>query len=203
MNVILVHGIWDTGRIFRRLVAHLTAQGHHCFCPDLEPANAAHGLVDLAEKLQAYIDTTLGPEEKFALIGFSMGALITRHYLQMLGGADRVDHYFTISGPNNGTLTAYLCPSKGARDMRFGSRFIQALNADTRMVEHIKVHNYRTPFDLMIIPSRSSKWAQGQEHIIPSPLHAWMLIHPKLIAHIGDVLSEASDHSGASPNSAE
>ena len=191
MNIILVHGIWDTGRIFRRLVAHLTAQGHHCFCPDLEPANASNGLTELSQQLETYIHDTLGPDATFALVGFSMGALITRHYLQILGGAKRVSHYFTISGPNNGTLTAHLCPGKGARDMRFGSDFIQALNADTRMVAHIQVHNYRTPFDLMIIPSRSSKWAHGEEHIIPSPLHAWMLIHPKLIAHIGEVLSEA------------
>ena len=191
MNIILVHGIWDTGRIFKRLVAHLTERGHHCFCPDLKPANAAHGLSDLAQKLQHYIDTTLEPEAEFALVGFSMGGLITRHYLQQLNGARRVNFYFSISAPNNGTLTAYFYPGRGAHDMRFKSRFIQLLNADTSMIDTIEVHNYRTPFDLLIIPSRSSKWAHGTEHIIPSMLHSWMLIHPKLITHIGEVLEHS------------
>lgn len=192
MNIILVHGIWDSGRIFGRLVAHLTAEGHHCYCPDLKPANASNGLEDLATKLKAYIDETVPQDEPFALLGFSMGGLITRHYLQVLGGASKVTHYFSVSAPNNGTLTAHLWPGKGARDMRFGSTFINALNSNTSMVDTIEVHNYRTPFDLMIIPSRSSKWAHGQEHIIPSVLHAWMLIHPKLITQIASVLQPAS-----------
>ena len=59
MNIVLVRSIWDTGRIFQRLGAHLTAQGHKCYSPNLQPANAANGLVDLAEKLQNLIHSQI------------------------------------------------------------------------------------------------------------------------------------------------
>ena len=190
MKLVLVHGIWDTGSIFRRLEAHLAAQGHDCFCPDLQPSNAANGLVDLAEKLRNRIDSTLPASETFAIVGFSMGVLVSRHYLQFLGGVERCSLFFSISGPNHGTLTAHLWPGKGPRDMRFGSSFLRALNADTSSVRGIELHNYRTPFDHMIIPSRSSKWAHGKEHVIPALTHDRMLVDPRLIHHISSVLQK-------------
>jgi triacylglycerol lipase len=190
MNIVLVHGIWDTGRIFRRLGTHLTAQGHKCYSPNLQPANAANGLVDLAEKLRNHIDSELNKDEDFALIGFSMGSLISRHYLQCLGGAPRTTHFFSISGPNNGTLTAHFWPGKGSRDMRFGSKFLQNLQNHTGEMDGIEIHNYRTPFDLMIIPSRTTNWTHGKEHIIPALTHDRMIIHPRLFDHISGVLKE-------------
>lgn len=188
MNIVLVHGIWDTGRIFRKLEAHLTDQGHQCFCPSLQPANAAKGLIDLSEKLRHSIEANLPQNTNFALIGFSMGVLVSRHYLQFLNGARRSTHFFSISGPNNGTLTAHLWPGKGPRDMRFGSPFLKTLNADTKQLEKIETHNYRTPYDHMIIPSRSSNWAHGQEQIIPALTHDRMLRHPRLHKHISSIL---------------
>jgi triacylglycerol lipase len=56
----MVHGIWDKGTVFRRMAKVLTEQGHNCHAPDLEPANGAHGLADLAQKLERTIDQTLG-----------------------------------------------------------------------------------------------------------------------------------------------
>ncbi|MGC6455305.1 MAG: esterase/lipase family protein [Coraliomargaritaceae bacterium] len=188
MNIVLVHGIWDTGRIFRKLGTHLTAQGHQCYAPNLEPANAANGLVDLAEKLRIHIDSQINPDENFALIGFSMGSLVSRHYLQCLGGTQKTTHFFSISGPNNGTLTAHFWPGKGSRDMRFQSAFLKNLNKHNGEFDQVEIHNYRTPFDLMIIPSRSTNWSHGEEHIIPALTHDRMLTHPRLHNHIGTIL---------------
>ena len=56
----MVLGIWDKGSVYRRMADFLGEQGHHCHYPNLEPANGAHGLADLAEKLKVYIDQTIG-----------------------------------------------------------------------------------------------------------------------------------------------
>ena len=187
----MVHGIWDKGRVFRRMAQFLTEQGHHCHYPDLEPANGANGLADLAEKLKVYINQTIGPDASFALIGFSMGTVISRYYLQILGGAPRVSHFFSISGPLRGTLTAHFWPGKASRDMRFRSKLLQTLNADTSALEHTTIHSYRTPFDLLIIPARSSHWEIADDnHIVLSTFHHGMLTHPKVHTHIAATLQE-------------
>jgi len=193
MEIIMVHGIWDKGRVYRRMAQALTEQGHSCHYPDLEPANGAHGLADLAEKLHRYIDQTIGTDTQFALIGFSMGTVISRYYLQCLGGAARVSHFFSISGPLRGTLTAHFWPGKASRDMRFRSQLLQTLNADTSSLEHTTIHSYRTPFDLLIIPARSSHWEIAEDnHIVPALFHHRMLTHPRVHQHIADTLKQSS-----------
>jgi len=189
MEIIMVHGIWDKGTVYRRMADFLGEQGHNCHYPNLEPANGAHGLADLAEKLKVYIDQTIGSDVPFALIGFSMGTLISRYYLQVLGGASRVSHFFSISGPLHGTLTAHLWPGKASRDMRFRSQLLQQLNADTSALAHTTIHSYRTPFDLLIIPTRSSHWEiAADNHIVPALFHHRMLIHGKVYRHIAETL---------------
>ena len=56
MDIILVHGFGDSGRRFAPLQRRLTAAEHHCYCPTLTPADARHGIADLAQKLAAYIE---------------------------------------------------------------------------------------------------------------------------------------------------
>lgn len=189
MEIIMVHGIWDKGTVFRRMAKVLTEQGHNCHAPDLEPANGAHGLADLAQKLERTIDQTLGSHTRFALIGFSMGSLVSRYYMQVLGGASRVSHLFCISGPQHGTLTAHLTLGKASRDMRIRSKLLLQLNANTSSFENTIVHCYRTPFDLLIIPSRSSEleFADGN-HIVPAIFHHRMLTHPTVHQHIAQAL---------------
>ncbi|CAA6680103.1 MULTISPECIES: triacylglycerol lipase [unclassified Lentimonas] len=185
----MVHGIWDKGTVYRRMAQYLSEQGHNCYYPDLEPANGRHGLADLAEKLQTYINQKIGTDTPFALIGFSMGTVISRYYLQCLGGASRVSHFFSISGPLRGTLTAYLWPGKASRDMRFRSKLLQQLNNDTVTLKGITIHSYRTPFDLLIIPARSSHWELADDnHIVPEIFHHRMLISPRVHQHIADTL---------------
>jgi pimeloyl-ACP methyl ester carboxylesterase len=95
-NIVLVHGIFDNGAIFRRLVDALTRAGHRCWVPALKPADGRTGIRDLAAKLHAYIDRHLGTDAELALVGFSMGCIVSRHYLQMLGGVRRTKAFFAI-----------------------------------------------------------------------------------------------------------
>jgi triacylglycerol lipase len=124
MDVVLVHGIFDNGAIFRRLAGVLADAGHRCWVPALEPADGRTGIEDLAAKLHAYIDRHLGSDAELALVGFSMGCIVSRQYLQMRDGVRRTKAFFAISGPHEGTLTAYLYPGQGAKDLRPGSQLL-------------------------------------------------------------------------------
>lgn len=190
MNIVMVHGFWDTGRIYRRMVNHLSEEGHSCHAPDLKPGNGANGLAELAEQLDRYIDEHVGSEEPIAIVGFSMGAIIARQYIQNLGAAARTKFFFAISGPHGGTLSAHVWLGKAARDMRFGSDFLNNLNHDLGAFDEIEVHSYRTPFDLLIIPSKSSHLDWAENHIIPTPFHHRMVVQERIFDHISERLRD-------------
>ena len=175
MKIVLVHGFGDSGRRFAPLQRRLTAAGHHCYCPTLKPADARHGIADLAQKLAAYIDAQLPGAEPFAVIGFSMGCLISRYYLQQLGGAARASAFFAISGPHQGSWLAYGYPGQGCREMRRGSAFLQQLAQSVETLTPLPLFAYRTPFDLMVLPSRSAHWPEARNRVVPSLLHRGMV----------------------------
>jgi triacylglycerol lipase len=189
-HVVLVHGFMDTGSVFKPLQRQLESHGHRCVVPNLQPRDARNGIEPLAESLRQEIETQIPHRQSFTLIGFSMGGLVARHYLQQLGGAKRCNRLITISSPHQGTLTAWLHPSKGAQQMRPGSGFLKDLTATESHLGEIPVISYRSPFDLMIFPSRSSKWQRATNLSFTVLLHPMMPGAKSVIADITKRLRE-------------
>lgn len=175
IKVVLVHGFLDTGWVFRRMKLRLERQGAACFVPRLRPNDGRGGLAALADNLKRDIDLAFGTEAKIRIVAFSMGGLVSRHYLQVLGGATRCEKLFTISSPHHGTATARLYPSKGARDMRPGSAFLRRLQETEATLAKVQLVSYRTPMDLMILPATSSVWPRAVNLDFPVLLHPLML----------------------------
>ena len=193
MKVVLVHGFLDSGRIMRTLARHLDGDGHHCLVPSLRPNDGRDGLPAMARQLQQFLDGELAEGERFALVGFSMGTLISRYYLQELDGHRRVETFFSISGPHDGTWTAYLYPGEGVRQMRPGSSFLRDLNASAHRLESLPVTCYWTPFDLMIVPAASCRWSRGEEVLVPSLLHRWMVSDSRLLKDLSERLRKVAN----------
>jgi triacylglycerol lipase len=183
IKVVLVHGFLDAGWVFRRMKLRLERQGAVCLVPRLRPNDGRGGLEALALNLKRDIDDAFGPSAKIRIVAFSMGGLVSRHYLQLLGGAGRCEKLFTISSPHHGTFTARFYPSKGARDMRPGSAFLRRLRATEETLRGIQLVSYHTPLDLMILPATSSEWAPALNLDFP------VLLHPLMLSD-NDVLSD-------------
>jgi triacylglycerol lipase len=47
-----------------------------------------------------------------------------------------------------------------------------------------------TPYDLMIVPARSSQMPVGKEVVLPIRLHSWMLTDERCIKAVAAALSE-------------
>jgi triacylglycerol lipase len=189
MNVVMVHGFLNTGRQFGTLGRMLASRGHACHAPTLHPRDGRLGIPDLSAKLASFIEGNIPRGAPLALVGFSMGALVARHYLQALGGAQRAKAYFSIAGPHEGTRSAYLYPSLGTRQMRPGSAFLLSLAAGARALETLPTFTYRTPFDLMVIPHASARIQGAGETVLWCPLHALLTRDRQLGAHIAGELA--------------
>ena len=184
VNVVLVHGIYDTGDVFRKMSESLIAEGLRTFTPDLTPNSGRKGLDHLAHQLRDYVELHLPRQERFFLIGFSMGGLICRYYLQNLDGISRVGKFISLSAPHNGSLLAYGLPHRGGRQMRPNSDFLNDLNRDPVGLQSLGPVSIWTPFDLSVVPAASSKMPEFRDVRLPVLLHPWMLTDTKSITAV-------------------
>ena len=152
----------------------LSEQGVRPLALDLVPSNGDLGLDALARQVTTFADERIPSGEQFDLVGFSMGGLVSRYYVQRLGGLERVTRVITISTPHFGTLWAHTARNPASRQMRRGSEFLAKLNRDTAMLERLRFASIWTPMDLMILPASSSRLGVGEDFRIPVALHAWM-----------------------------
>jgi triacylglycerol lipase len=174
-RVVLVHGILEDGKAFDSLKNRLETHGIKCLVPKLTPNDGRNGLDKLAENLKADIDAEFGPSDSIAVVAFSMGGLVSRYYLQNLGGAERCETFITVSSPHHGTKVAYAYPGVGARQMRPGSDFLADLVKTEDRLGDIPIVSYRTPMDLIILPTASSVWDRAENHSFHVALHPLML----------------------------
>jgi triacylglycerol esterase/lipase EstA (alpha/beta hydrolase family) len=191
--VLLVHGIWDTGAKLAAMKGHLEAQG---FAPvvsmDLRPNDGSAPLEALARQVahQVQLLRTQSGVEKVDVVAFSMGTLVSRYYLQRLGGKAEVRKFVSISGPHRGTWTAFFSGKKGAQQMRPNSPFLQALEADSDPWGEVDVTCLYTPMDLMIFPSGSSLLKQARTvRTFPVMLHHLMLTDTGVLSAVIEALS--------------
>lgn len=174
-RVVLVHGFLETGVSFSVLKKRLETRGVECFVPRLHPSDGRGGLENVAARLKEDIDARFGSREPISIVAFSMGGLVSRYYLQNLGGAGRCENLITIASPHNGTEVARLYPSLGAEQMRPSSLFLENLRGTQDKLGKMPRVSYRTPLDLVILPTRSSIWDGADNVSIPVLMHPLML----------------------------
>lgn len=190
--VLLVHGIWDDGerlRSMRRAIERAGLGPVHAI--DLVPNDGRAPILELASQVdRAARDLRASAgSDRVDVVGFSMGALTTRAFIQRLGGKDLVRRFVSISGPHAGTATAFALTHRGARDMRPRSELLRALDADPDPWGPVEVHVLYTPFDLMIVPATSSRLRGARsETRVPVAVHRWMVEDPRALAHVVRIL---------------
>lgn len=183
-RVVLVHGFLETGSAFKTLRKRLEKRGVQCFVPRLKPCDGRGGLENVAARLKEDIDAEFGPDATFSVVAFSMGGLVSRHYLQKLGGAARCENLITISSPHHGTGAAWCYPTQGAKQMRPSSTFLAELAASDDQLSKIRVTSYRTPMDLIILPPESSVWDRAENLEFPVLAHPLMLTSNRVLDDI-------------------
>ncbi|MHA6760518.1 esterase/lipase family protein [Streptacidiphilus sp. PAMC 29251] len=192
--VLLLHGLFDNQAVFTRMRRSLNADGWE----------HVHGLnynlltVDVrsaAELLGRHVQHTseVYGGERVAVVGHSLGGLIARYYVQLLGGDALVHTVATLATPHGGTLSAHLLhPLPIADQLVPGSSVIEELRAPapgcrTRFLA------FRGDHDPLILPPGRGElrhpdlWAENV--LVAGTGHIALPVHRTVITRIAAALA--------------
>jgi triacylglycerol lipase len=178
--IFLVHGLWNDPKLFEKLIKKINEDDYELYRPHLPHRFGKTSLKDLARALDSKIEELVGPEVEVDIVGFSMGGLISRLWLQNHGGFLRTKRFFSIGTPHFGTYTAQMIPSSfmpGIADMKRGSRLLSQLNNDLTSLEQVECISFFTKWDLMTFPGWQAKLSIGESYQLP------VLTHKELITN--------------------
>jgi triacylglycerol lipase len=172
------------------LVRFLHRQGIAAYALSPQPSDGTAPIEELTQQLAEMIAERFPADTRLNLVGFSMGGLICRCYVQQLGNLGRTARLITIATPHQGTWTAYTYNRPACLQMRPGSRFLAELNRELADLQKIQFTSIWTPFDLTILPPTSSCLPIGEMAPVLSPFHATLLLDPRILQIIAQRLQQ-------------
>ena len=179
--LVLVHGLWDTPRLFRRLEQNLGERRAPLLIPHLPHGLGTTPIRALADQLGRDIEAAFGPDTPIDLLGFSMGGLIGRTWIQLAGGHRRTRRFISVGSPQQGTLTAQPWPRwllAGVADMKLGSRLLRQLNDNVDALRNVDCASFFCTADLMVWPGWRAVLPVGPRQSVPVLTHQQLMRDP-------------------------
>ena len=176
--IVLVHGLWNNPKLFTKLVEKIKDDRYQLYSPHLPHKLGQTSLRKLARDLDYKIKQLVGPEKDIDIVGFSMGGLISRIWLQNYNGFSRTKRFFSIGTPHYGTYTAQVIPSflmPGIAEMKRGSSLLSQLNNDLTSLEKVECTSFFTKWDLMSFPGWQAKLSIGDSYHLPVMTHKQLI----------------------------
>lgn len=192
--VLFVHGLADGESVVSPLrrgicgVGPFIPVGYNALRPDIRTAaRALGGQVELACAHSA--------GRPVVVIGYSLGGLIARYYVQRLGGDAYVPLVITLATPHGGTATALLAsPHPLLRQLRQGSELLTELagpaaGCRTRFVA------FYSDLDEAVIPAARGRIdhpdLKARNVLVPGVGHLTLPLHPPVIDQVRSLLTAA------------
>ena len=154
--IILIHGLWNTSSIFSSITSKLDEIGIEYFAPTLSHSYGMTSIIDLTNILNGLILEKYGLEKEIDILGFYMGGIIGRYWIQKFDGYQRTRRLISIGSPHKGTLMAQLVPKypfRGISEMKINSKFLKELAKNDFLLNDIECISFYTYLDLMVFPS--------------------------------------------------
>lgn len=191
--LVLVHGLWDTPRLFGRLETALLERCPQLelYAPHLPHRLGAVPIRELATLLATLLDARFGRETRLDLLGFSMGGVIGRTWLQEHGGHRRSRRFICLGSPQQGTLAAQWVPRPllaGIADMKIGSQLLRQLRRDAALLADLDCHSLYTTTDITVFPGWRAVLPRGSRQPLPVLTHRQLITHPRAIQRLVEVI---------------
>jgi triacylglycerol lipase len=124
---------------------------------------------------------------KVDIVSYSQGSLVAKDCIIAFGCRDKVSHWMSIAGVDNGT-TVELPTAKGTasnEDVQGRTPLIRNLQArwSELVAQGVKVEVQWTPIDLIVDPSdRSKEPAPATDKVVPGTNHLLIANDPRVVA---------------------
>lgn len=155
--VVLVHGWVHNRSAFIWMTRALRRAGfQHVHGLNYNPLR--HEIGALAELLAVEVDRILAVTgaPRCLLVGHSMGGMVARYYVQLLGGDRNVDTVVTLGSPHRGTYTAHLGLGPAARQLQPRTPLLRELEESARPSD-VRWIAYYADLDLLVTPAVHGK----------------------------------------------
>ena len=157
--VILVHGFGHNRSGWTVAQHHLREAGFTSIhTMNYDPFR--HDIPALAEQLATRVKLIkmITGAERVHLVGHSLGGVLIRWYVQVLGGGQHVDTAITVASPHEGTRVAYGAVGPTAAQLRPGSPVMRRLARPAASeAKQVRWIGFYSNLDLLIRPARSAK----------------------------------------------
>lgn len=180
--ILLLHGLFNNRASWFWFKAFLRKQGFNNIATiNLSSWHNEEVLTELVAKKVDELRHQLGVD-KVHLVGHSMGGIIARNYIQLRGGAGKVDHCVTLGSPHLGSkLTPFAFAPLG-KVLVPGSDFLRRLN-EAPVPEKVTVTNIYTRKDNMVLPNANTRLPWGEQVELDGLGHTGLIYrHPALAA---------------------
>ncbi len=192
--LVMVHGMLDSSSVFRRLLAHLPEPQRPLLLPDLPLRCGITPIAESAALLDHHIQAAFGPEQPIDLLGFSMGGVIARTWVQLLGGHRRTRRLISVGSPHQGTLTAMpwpRWPMAGIADLKWGSPLLRELNGNLDTLGSIACSSFYSGLDLVVLPGWRAVLPVGVQRMLPVWTHPQLLRDRQALEPLAEELQRA------------
>ena len=182
--LVLVHGLLDSPAVFNGLKRELAHGRQPLLIPQLPLRLGRTPIAELAEELGWHIEAAFGGEERVDVLGFSIGGVIARTWIQLLGGHRRTRRFISVGSPQLGTITAQPWPGRlfrGIADLKWGSALLSQLNGDLSALRRIECHSFYSILDLAVLPGWLAVLPVGERTMLPVLTHPQLLRDPAAI----------------------
>lgn len=197
--ILLLHGLFNNRASWFWFKWFLGKQGlSNIATINLSSWHNEEALTELVAKKVDELRHRLGVD-KVHLVCHSMGGIIARNYIQLRGGAEKVDHCVCLGSPHFGSkLTPFAIAPLG-KVLVPGSDFLRRLN-DAPVPEEVKMTNIFTRKDNMVLPNANAQLPWGDAVELDNMGHTALIYRqPALIA----VCNALRTHKTACPQTAD
>ena len=185
--IILIHGLWNTSSIFSLISSKLDEKEVEYFAPTLNHAFGMTSIVELTNLIDQLIVEKYGLEQEIDILGFSMGGIIGRYWINKFNGHKRTKRFITVGSPHNGTLTSQLVPKypfRGISEMKINSSLLRDLANYDYFLNGIDCISFFTYWDLMVFPGWRANLNVGEKISLNIFKHRNLVRNPEAVERI-------------------
>jgi len=187
--IVLVHGYTQNRTNFVWLERHLGRRGLGPFF-GFDYQSFAR-IESSAHELSAFVSRVLAATgaPEVDLVCHSLGGLVARTYVDLLGGGGSVRRIVTLGTPHRGIAHAVLAVGASVRDMHPPTGFIARL--DGAAPSAVEIHSIFSTHDNIVFPSSASTLgARGTDVVVRQHGHFGILFSEEVAEHVTRALGE-------------